>query len=191
MIDIRMTAKADDEAQADVMLQRMESKVRERAGDYIFGGEDDELEDVLADLVESQSASIAVLEAGITNAVITKLTDKNRDNILSKSIEFQHPVDVVSAYADTANMSLRETAHYLAETITICNQSIAGIAILSLPDIDENRDDDIATVVATYVNGEIKSRVYGFGAQNDLTANWVSRWAMAYVWLQIKESIND
>jgi nicotinamide-nucleotide amidase len=60
--DIRLTAKADSEAEADVMLAEMEARVRERAGAVIYGVDDDTLESVVVNLLRRRSWSIAVAE---------------------------------------------------------------------------------------------------------------------------------
>jgi len=189
IIDIRMTAKAENESEADSLLDEIEVKVRERAGDFIFGSDEDELEQVLFDLLSGSNMHIAIAEAGIKNAVIQKLSSVDMDAIVSETIEAENPADIQALFPQTKDMSLRDTAHHIVENITERNQSIAGITILSLPEVNENPDKDIATVVAVYANGEIKSRVYGFGAANPLTGDWVSRWAMAYIWRQISETL--
>ncbi|MEO1164188.1 MAG: molybdopterin-binding protein [Chloroflexota bacterium] len=191
IIDIRMTAKADDSDLADQMLDKIETAVREKAGMYIYGTNKDEIETVLHDLFASQNAHIAVLEAGIHDAVIEALMSAHHEDILAYRYHANHPDDVLSDFPESANMTFRERAHYIAQRITQDHNTQAGIAILSLPDVNENPDIDIATVVAVCVGGELKSRVYGFGAQNDLTAKWVSRWAMAYVWRQLKEQLTN
>lgn len=187
IIDIRMTAKADDEALADNLLDLMEIEVREKAGEFIFGQDNDELEQVLFDLLSENGKHIAVAEAGIQNAVIAKLSSPDFDSILSETIEAEHPDAFKAMFAETQDMNLRDSAHSIAKNIAERNQSIASIAILSLPEVDENQDKEISTVVAVYTNREVKSRVYGFGAKNPLTGDWVSRWAMAYLWRQVKE----
>lgn len=191
IIDMRMTAKADDEASANLLLDEMEEKVRLRTGEFIFGTDDDLLEQVLFDVINANNTHLTVVEAGITNAVIDKLSSMNLDAMVSETIELAHPDLIVDFFPKTQDMSLRDTAHYLAQTVAKRNNSSAGIAILSLPDIDEDQDKNIATVVAVYANGEMKSRVYGFGGKNPLTGDWVSRWAMAYVWRQLKEQFNE
>ncbi|MGJ3237874.1 MAG: competence/damage-inducible protein A [Anaerolineae bacterium] len=186
IIDIRITAKAEDEAQADQMLDVFETRVWDRVGTYIFGIDDDILEHVLCNLLTVHNGRIAIIEAGIQDAIIEKLTNAGFEQVIEQAIQFDHPYAITDAYPDTANLSLRETAHHLARTIATGEGVEAGIALLSLPDVDENQDTEVATVVAVYTNNEIKSRVYGFGALNPLTSEWVSRWAMAYLWQQLK-----
>ena len=187
IIDIRITAKADDEAIADAMLNEMEEKVREKAGIFIFGDENTQLEHVLRDVLIANNSKIAVYEAGITNAVLTKLEANDASDIIALATSHAEPTAAHTDYPETRTMSLRDTAHHIATHLTTEYDTAASIVILSHPEINENKDSDVATVVATYANGEIKSRVYGFGAANPLTADWVSRWAMAYIWRQLNE----
>lgn len=191
IIDIRMTAKADDEVIANSMLDIIETQVRARAGQFIFGTDEELLEQVLFETLLANNAHIAVAEAGITNGVVAKLSSMQFDAIISETIETTHPDLIKDFFPDTRDLSLRDTAHHIAQTISKRNGASAGIAILSYPDIDEDQDKNVATVVAVYANGEIKSREYGFGGKNPLTGDWVSRWAMAYVWRQLKEQFDE
>lgn len=191
IIDIRMTAKADDEVIADTMLDSIETKVRNRVGDFIFGTDDEQLEQVLFDSLTEHDTYIAVVEAGISNGLVEKLGTLDLDSIISETIETSHPDLLLQMFPETKDLSLRDTAERIAQRIAERNNALAGIAILSYPDIDEAEDKDVATAVAIFSNGIIKSRVYGFGGKNPLTADWVSRWAMAYVWRQLKERFND
>lgn len=186
IIDIRMTAKAEDTQSADIMLDEMEQSVRNRAEAFIFGSEDDELESVLVNLFNEKNAKIAIVEAGIDNAVIHRLQSSNGEAVIAEAITLSNPDAAYEQFDNTENLSLRELAHHVVTTITERNNAQAGITIFSLPDVNENKDTDVATVVAVYANAEIKSRVYGFGAKNPLTRDWVSRWSMAYIWQQLK-----
>ena len=43
-VDIRLTAKADDEKDALSLLDNLESEIRSRLGDWIFGVDEDDLD---------------------------------------------------------------------------------------------------------------------------------------------------
>ncbi|NOH03972.1 MAG: hypothetical protein HND47_19395 [Chloroflexi bacterium] len=47
VVDVRITAKAKTEAEADAMIAQVESQVRERLGNAVFGVDEDRLEDVV------------------------------------------------------------------------------------------------------------------------------------------------
>lgn len=188
VIDIRITAKAHDAIVAGEMLQETETRLMQRVGQHVFGADKDELETVLLDLLREKEFTLSVIEAGITDAVIAKL--QNRAD--AQSIHFRQfatPEDAAAAYNLNIQHGLRVIAENIAQS-TLADSSVdAVIAILSLPDVDESEDKSEATAVVVATQTDMKSRIYGFGAKNDLTGNWVSRWSMAYIWRSLMESL--
>lgn len=186
-IDVRLTAKAASHSIADGMLDELEAVVRERAGDYIFGYGKDEIEDVLIKLLQDNNMQIGVIEVGIQSAIIDKLRLRKVDSVLGYAQVLDSPDKVSNQFpvqASTMREQSQELSHYIIQ-----QGCTASVAIISLPDVNENADLDYATAVAITVNGETKSRVYGFGGQNELAREWVSRWAMANIWRGLKEQL--
>jgi nicotinamide-nucleotide amidase len=68
-IHVRLTAKAADEAAARVLIAPLEAKVRERLGVAVFGADEDEYADRVAELIRRHGLSIAVAECGLTGGV--------------------------------------------------------------------------------------------------------------------------
>jgi competence/damage-inducible protein CinA-like protein len=62
--DVRITAKASSEAEADAMIAEMERKVRERLGDFIYGEGQETVEAVVGRMLTERSLTVAVAEAG-------------------------------------------------------------------------------------------------------------------------------
>lgn len=188
VIDIRITAKAADEAIALEMLKETETHLMQRIGQYVFGFDKDELEAILLDLLREKALELFVVEAGIDNAVIEKI--QGRAEADSTKLQFQQfatPDDAAAAYDLETQNGLRDVAEHIAQSILATSSVDAVITILSLPDVDESEDTSEATAVVVATRKDLKSRVYGFGAKNDLTGNWVSRWSMAYIWRNLKE----
>lgn len=189
IIDVRITAKAEDESRADRLLDTGEQAVRERIGDYIFGKDQDTLEEVLTQQFETHDKKLVVLEAGIGEAVINRLqTVSGGRDILVHTAIYPHPQDAYSEYPQFDALSLRDFAEQSAAWL--CQQHGADIAIviLSLPDVGENADNiSEATAVAVYSPKRQQSRSYGFGAKADITRDWVSRWSMGVAWRMITE----
>lgn len=63
-VDVRLTAKADSEAEAEHMLDELEAQVRERLGDWIYGVDEDTLPGTILEILAEQGWSLAVVEAG-------------------------------------------------------------------------------------------------------------------------------
>jgi len=63
-VDLRITAKADSQTEADEMIRRMEATLRQRLGGWIYGVDDDTLEAVSMSTVADKGYRLAVVESG-------------------------------------------------------------------------------------------------------------------------------
>lgn len=61
-VNLRITAKARDDAEADEMIVAMEEKVRDRLGSFIFGVDDETLPGVVNRLLRETGKTIATME---------------------------------------------------------------------------------------------------------------------------------
>jgi len=190
VIDVRLTAKADDEVAADVMLDDLEAKVMERVGSYIYGKDRDELETVLLGQLRAHGVKLTVLEAGLSDAVVTKLRAAGGEDCLVSVREYATPQEAIESMPEITSESWREFAAQAAEHLAQEEGVETAIVILSDPEVGESADNREATAVAIYSSVRAQSRVYGFGAKADLTREWVSRWAMSVVWRMMKEKFD-
>lgn len=190
VIDVRLTAKADDEVAADVMLDDLEAKVMERVGSYIYGKDRDELETVLLGQLRAHGVKLTVLEAGLSDAVVSKLRAAGGEDCLVSVREYATPQEAIESMPEITSESWREFAAQAAEHLAQEEGVETAIVILSDPEVGESADNREATAVAIYSSVRAQSRVYGFGAKADLTREWVSRWAMSVVWRMMKEKFD-
>jgi len=75
-IKVRITAKADDQRSADALIEPMENEVRALLGESVFGADDETIERVLLDLLDSLGYTIASAESmtgGLVTAALTSL----------------------------------------------------------------------------------------------------------------------
>jgi nicotinamide-nucleotide amidase len=72
-VDIRITAKADSEADSDEMIQPLEATIRDRLGDWIFGVDKESLEEVALRSITARKWSLTVVEAGLGGILTRKL----------------------------------------------------------------------------------------------------------------------
>jgi nicotinamide-nucleotide amidase len=72
-IHIRLTAKAEEKAEAQTMNADLERQIRERLGSFIFGGDDETYEGVLTRLLHHSGLTLAVAETGYGSAIIQTL----------------------------------------------------------------------------------------------------------------------
>ena len=65
VVDIRIAAKAKSEKDADAMIAKVEQQARERLGKYIFGADEDTLEDITLNTVAKRGWTVTAIESGL------------------------------------------------------------------------------------------------------------------------------
>jgi len=72
-VDVRITAKARTGVEARALIEEVEKQVKERLGTWIFGADQDTLEQVALKNIESKGWNLAVLESGLKGELIHML----------------------------------------------------------------------------------------------------------------------
>lgn len=73
VVDIRIAAKAKNESEADAMIAQIESQVRERLGDVVFGADEDRLEDITLNAVAKRGWTLIGVESGLDGLLARKV----------------------------------------------------------------------------------------------------------------------
>jgi len=93
VVDIRIAAKARNEAEADEMIAQIEHQIRERLGDVVFGADEDTLEDVVLKEVAKRGWTLIAVESG------------GLDGLLARKIP--HTVSISALSSDSLIAALR------------------------------------------------------------------------------------
>jgi nicotinamide-nucleotide amidase len=72
-VDVRITVKADSEAEADEMIRPVEATIRQRLGDWVYGADEETLEEVALRALNGRGWSLAAVEAGLGGHLIRRL----------------------------------------------------------------------------------------------------------------------
>ena len=73
VVDIRIAAKAKNEAEADEMITKIETDARARLGDVVFGADEERLEDVVLKTVAKCGWSLTAVESGLDGLLARKI----------------------------------------------------------------------------------------------------------------------
>jgi nicotinamide-nucleotide amidase len=73
VVDIRIAAKAEDEAAADAMIMQIERQVRARLGDVVFGADEDRLEEIVLNTVAKRGWTLVGVESGLDGLLARKI----------------------------------------------------------------------------------------------------------------------
>jgi len=188
-IDVRITAKADSEKVADELIKHTELLVRERVNKFIFGAENDELDQVLADLIVNLNRKISIAEAGTEDVLISELSALLPEQAL-KAFIVKTPDDLYAHYDIPTETNWRDMANAISAQI-LTNDIDVAIVIISNPEIDEGSDHEENTVITVQSRNNSRQRVYGFGSQSELVKQWVRSWSMSAIWQMLRESMSN
>ena len=82
IVDIRIAAKAETEAEADSMIFDVEKQIREKLGQLVFGVDDDTLEGVALKAASDRGWNLIAVEAGLGGVLTRRLANVQTDNLL-------------------------------------------------------------------------------------------------------------
>lgn len=74
-VDIRITAKAESEEQADRMIAEVEETVRQRLGHWVYGSDLETLEEMALQALEEKGWSLAVVISSMTGELVKRLSE--------------------------------------------------------------------------------------------------------------------
>ncbi|MHB8777482.1 MAG: competence/damage-inducible protein A [Anaerolineales bacterium] len=73
VVDVRIAAKARNEGEANIMIAEVETQVRERLGNVVFGTDEDRLEEVLLDMIAKRGMTLTAIESGLDGLLARKI----------------------------------------------------------------------------------------------------------------------
>jgi competence/damage-inducible protein CinA-like protein len=101
-VDVRITAKADSEEKAQAMIQEIEGQLRQRLGDWIFGADQESLEQVALNHLGSKGWELAVVEAGSNGELIHRLASISgpfvSGEVLTNPLSADYLLQIVESY---------------------------------------------------------------------------------------------
>jgi nicotinamide-nucleotide amidase len=192
-VDVRITAKADSEKTADRMIADVEARLREKIGAYVFGVDEEQIEDVLVRSLKAHHVRLALSETGIGGAISERIKlTQSAEQVLASSEIHRHPDELRRQLSAASDLPIRELAERAAEAAAKAANTSLGIAVVSYPEMDEHHADrEEGTAIAVYLDGGLRSRAYGFGGQAETAKSWASTWAMSMAWRMLKETFPD
>lgn len=201
IVDIRITARAATEAEADAMIAQMEAQIRRAIGDEgIFGVDDDTLEGVTGRLLGRAGVKLAIVESA-TGGEVARLLRSTAEG--AAAITAAHVVESPEALAGLLAMSTAKLAEFgwisemvAAEAAALLSDTYeAGWGLAVLGDMEVPSDVygektgqtfvALATPTATVV------RRYPYGGTGFLARQWVTLRAIDLVRRQALVQLNQ
>ncbi len=135
-LKIRLTGKAESEAECEILLDEWEGRVRDVVGELVFGVDGDSMESVVLDMLRTKGWSLGLAESvtgGLVAARLTEIPGASevfRGSVVSYATEVKQQVldvpegPVVSE--DAALAMARGASKVLASDVTMALTGVAG-----------------------------------------------------------------
>lgn len=182
-VDVRVTAKADSEDEADVMILEVEQHIRSRVGNWIYGADGDTLHGVFATLMRERELGLVVVQAGLDSGISAMLA---KAEMGVTQAHFDTP-EALGEEIGAMGGGMRDLVEQSAAIWQARYPGAVVIAIASQPDVDESHDAAESTAVCVMVGEQARTRVYGFGARSEVVQTWLKTWSLAQAWVMVKE----
>ncbi|MGR8946647.1 MAG: CinA family nicotinamide mononucleotide deamidase-related protein [Gammaproteobacteria bacterium] len=149
-LKVRITAKADDENHAQIIISDEEELIRGILGNYIFGVDEQTMESVIIDSLNARQQTIAIAEVASGGLVSARLTQTDgHHSILAGSVvatSSDARKNILGLKAD--EIGTREAAKSLAVQVREKFNADIGLSTTGIFDIDPTA---AATVGETYL----------------------------------------
>jgi nicotinamide-nucleotide amidase len=142
-VDVRITAKSNNEDEARVLIDPVEAEVRELLGRHLFGTDEQTMEDVVGALLREKGITVAVYEdvtAGmVAERVLRAAGDRFIEGVVANGTASMKRVLDPSLEAHQLAYLLRDRSLLtpeLARAIMVRSQADMGVAVHVVPEGD-------------------------------------------------------
>lgn len=178
--DVRITARAENEAQAEKLLDQIEGEIRAEIGRHIYSTTPGEsVESVVANLLYAAGATVAILETNTQGAIAHRLSgDEQNDPILKSWVDGQEggttPPQELSI-PDLSQPLSEEIAATLAQQARSLAHAHFGVVVLGSGHPDEGLYGQRTgeTVIGLASPTGVTVARFPYGGRDDLTAYWL------------------
>jgi nicotinamide-nucleotide amidase len=173
--DVRVTARADSEAEADVLIAQAETIIRERVGEYIYGTGSAPLEEAFVGLLREKGLKLAVSYNGPEPQAVAARFGYE-DVMLAQQYESDLGALLARlgrADADLSALDYGELAEAEARRLLDTSGADVVIAYVTL---------DAGTGITALTREKSRTRRYGFGGANTDAPAWAGTWGISMAW---------
>lgn len=161
-LKVRITAKADNDAKVDAVLDREEAMAREVLGDLVFAVDDDSMESVVLKLLEGRGWSLAVAESVTGGMVSSRLGAIPHESAVFRGAIVAYDSQVKFDLLDVPEGPVvsAECAERMAKSVCQVLGADVGLATTGVAGPDPQDGHDPGTVFfGLCVNGEVETHM--------------------------------
>lgn len=163
--DVRVTAKAQVRAEAEALIKEMETKVRERLGDWIYGEGSETIEEVVARLLAARNWRIAIAETNTAGKIAERLRSRPEGTRIIKSAMLLDSVTEIS----------EQNATTIAEQFRNVTGADISLAVLGTTNSGQDLygDDTGQCAIGVATATHTLTRPYSIGGISEQAQTWI------------------
>ncbi len=190
--DVRITAKATNQAKADRLIAPVEAEIRRRLGINLYGVEKETVEEVLVGQLAQAGWTLATAEAGTGGLLTNRLANAPGSEAIFRGGTTAADVDRLGEALGLAELGPdpEEAARALAEHIACGERCIGLVALVLSRSGQEQATSTEGTIVAWTTPQGVRLKRHGFGGHTAHAARWATTRALDLVrrwWLRRSE----
>ncbi len=176
-VDVRITAKAANQAEADQLIAPLEAELRARLGHVIYGEDRQTVEEVVARLLAERGMTLALVDSVTGGEVAERLRNTPHAGVL---VSAEYPsgeeawaasqaVGLEPGAAAEATQAMAE--HFAARTR---DETGANLGLSILGSTAQGQDERPLVYLSLSDGAQTVTRDYQFGGPSQLTRRWLS-----------------
>ena len=174
--DVRITAKASTEAEADTLIAPIEADLRQRLGVAIYGVDKETVSEVVGRLLAERDLKLAVIDMLTEGQVVRELTEAGFKELIAADLQPNNPADAWQM-AGLSDQSASADGFAQAAALARAVAPADGIGLALLGPLSDGMSEYLTFIavsgagLAQEVSQRGRSRRYG-----DLESDYVRRW---------------
>ena len=176
-INVRLTAKGSTEEEAFTLIDRLENDLRQQIEPYIFGVDDETLEQALGNILSEKGLNIALAESCTGGLVTSRITDvSGSSKYLIGSVVCYHndiklnAVGVPAQVLEANGAVSRETANSMAHNIRTKFGTSIGVGITGIAGPEGGTANKPVGLVFIAIEGPSGGECYQYNYTGSRTA---------------------
>jgi nicotinamide-nucleotide amidase len=196
LCDVKIMAKAGDEAVAEEMIAPLEAELRERLAPFVFGIDEESLASSVHALLRERSATVAVAESCTGGRIAAELTKPPgaSEVFLGGIVAYDNAVKIEQLGVSEATLSAygavsEETVREMASGVRMRLHTSVGIATTGIAGPSGGSEEKPVGLVWFGIDDgqEVTSRSFRFRGDRDAVQRRASVMALGLVWNLLKK----
>jgi nicotinamide-nucleotide amidase len=184
-VDIRITAKAGDQSEADRLIAPLEAELHRRLGKVIYGEGEQTLEGVVSQLLAERGLTLAIADSVTAGQVADRLRDTPHPEVVAEARHYPNPLGAARALEVDPQVVLsqpQQVAQQLARSTREAARASLGLAVFGMITASNAPADEPPQAYLALCSDTCKAvRSFRFGNEDSVTRRWLSTRALDLV----------